>query len=135
MSKVWCRRDLVIAPVHIGLCTTEELMEREFRSLHIPERSWPEKFMNANADATTHKIKCFDGRHCAIVFITPPEFNVTGIGIASLLVHEAVHIWNWSMELIGESDPSDEFSAYGIQAISQELMERFAEQTGVTSGN
>lgn len=31
------------------------------------------------------------------------------------------------MQLIGEKSPSAEFEAYGIQAISQELMQLYAE--------
>lgn len=40
----------------------------------------------------------------------------------SLLVHEAVHIFQRVCNYIGEDKPSDEFEAYCIQAISQELM-------------
>lgn len=47
--------------------------------------------------------------------------------VYGLLVHEAVHVWQRIMEYIGESKPSDEFMAYGIQAIAQELMFAYKE--------
>jgi hypothetical protein len=50
------------------------------------------------------------------------------IETAALLVHEAVHIWQFMLDVIGERVPSSEFQAYGIQAIAQELMLEFQRQ-------
>jgi hypothetical protein len=43
-----------------------------------------------------------------------------------MLVHEAVHVWQFHCENIGEREPSIEFEAYSIQAVSQFLMEAYA---------
>jgi hypothetical protein len=51
--------------------------------------------------------------------------GITGLQVAALLVHEAVHVWQLFRESIGEHGPSKEFEAYSIQAISQRLMERY----------
>ena len=53
----------------------------------------------------------------------------TGIEVACLLVHEAVHIWQRTCEDYGEHRPSAEFEAYAIQNISQQLMQSYREQT------
>lgn len=49
----------------------------------------------------------------------------TGIEIACVLVHEAVHVWQLAMEQIGEHKHGCEAEAYAIQRISQHLMEQF----------
>jgi hypothetical protein len=55
--------------------------------------------------------------------------GATGIGLAALLVHEAVHIWQRCCDCIGETNPGDEQEAYAIQNIAQTLMEAYAEKT------
>lgn len=47
--------------------------------------------------------------------------------VYGLIVHEAVHVWQRIVEHIGEHKPSDEFMAYGIQTIAQELMFAYKE--------
>lgn len=55
--------------------------------------------------------------------------DCTPIEVACVLVHEAVHIWQWWMRYIGERDPSEEFEAYSIQGIAERLMEAYVELT------
>ncbi len=42
-----------------------------------------------------------------------------------LLLHEAVHVWQFVKRRMGEREPSVEFEAYSIQAIAQDLFEMF----------
>jgi len=50
--------------------------------------------------------------------------------VYALLVHEAVHIWQRMCEIMGEREPSSEFEAYCVQAISQRLFMEFERQVG-----
>jgi hypothetical protein len=46
-------------------------------------------------------------------------------GVVALLVHEAVHLWQYIKEDIGEHNPSKEFEAYAIQNLTQELLQSY----------
>ncbi len=45
--------------------------------------------------------------------------------LMSTLVHESVHIWQAIKVAMCESDPSDEFEAYSIEAVFGELLEQY----------
>lgn len=125
--KIWLDRNLIRAPLYYGLCTTEAMFRRELKRHNVLRDRWPNFILNGHSDATTHYFTQ-KNETCAIVCIRARSEN-TGIQIAALLVHEAVHIWQEVKTLIGESSPSLEFEAYSIQAIAQELMEAYVEQT------
>ena len=67
------------------------------------------------------------GRHSAVV--TLKVTSQSGVQIAALLCHEAVHIWQQARDIMGEKSPSSEFEAYSIQRIAQDLMEQYCEQS------
>ena len=94
--------------------------------IEAPKEGRP-RWMNIGANATTHTVD-HDGKTLCIVCIAKPPKHVTNIQVASLLVHEAVHVWQRNMEDIGETNPSKEFEAYSIQMIAQNLMEAYVEQ-------
>ena len=125
--KAWCDRNLSICSLYFGLCITEAAFHTELRHLNLPREDWPKFLSTKRANATTNFFEKGDGSHCAIVCMHPPGGTVDGIQIAALLVHEAVHIWQRHCNAIGEDNPSIEYEAYGIQAISQELMNKYLE--------
>ena len=51
--------------------------------------------------------------------------------IVGLLVHEAVHVFQFMAQHIGEEDPSWEFEAYSIQNISLELFRAYSRTRNV----
>ena len=55
--------------------------------------------------------------------------HVPFYAICGILAHEAYHVWCYYLERIGEEKPSEEFAAYGIQAITQFLVEDYMRQT------
>jgi hypothetical protein len=62
------------------------------------------------------------------------EENHTVEQIYDLLVHEAVHVWQYFRDHIGEKTPSVEFEAYTVQYISGELMRAFRNTRGIPVG-
>lgn len=125
--EVWCDRNLMTSPIYYGLCVSEKIFHRELRRMKVPPEHWPPFISNDWSDATMHHFDGVNGNRCAIVCIRTNHAR-TGVQVASLLVHEAVHIWQAIRESMGEKEPSSEFEAYSIQRISQELMQAFKEQ-------
>lgn len=127
MSKrpAWCNRGMIESPFHTAVCLSEEAFHRALRTMGMPRKDWPSFILSKYADATVHM---FDGdrSHAALVCLRGWEGR-DPIEIAGLLVHEATHMWQQYCEQIGESDPSREFEAYGIQALSQSLMQGFVD--------
>lgn len=119
----WLDRSLIIGP-YITLCTTEEQFEAVLEQLDV-EKSVP-LLGSPQANATVHRFEREGGDMIFAVCLGPTEGR-TGIQIAALLLHEAVHIWQAFREHIGEREPSNEFEAYSIQRIAQSLMESYAE--------
>ena len=123
MGAKWISRTLIESPYYIALCKTEKDFERELKRMNIPKNDRPE-FITCGANATVHTFESGSGKISAIVCITKPK-GVSTHQLNSLLVHEAVHIWQWIIKNIGETFPSKEFEAYSIQSISQGLMEAY----------
>jgi hypothetical protein len=126
----WLRRALVEGP-YLALCTTEAGYKKAMRHMEIKEPldSW----ISSGAHATTHTYADEDGHVSAVVCVRP-DHDKTGIQVASLLTHEAVHVWQHWRDFIGEKNPSSEFEAYSIQNIAQTLMEAYAEQIEAKRG-
>lgn len=121
----WCSRELVRSPYFFGLCKSEADFHRELRRLGLSRDEYPQ-WLGGSAHAKicelTHlKTK----RRLAIVCIDAAanrKVKRKRCEIDGLLVHEAVHLWRWIKEDIGEREPSSEFEAYSVQHIAQELM-------------
>jgi hypothetical protein len=117
----WCDRKLVVSPYYYCLVVSEEQYEKELTKLKISKKIWP-AFISKGADATTHFFSHESGKQIAIVTIDASRKDVTPTQKVALIVHEAVHIWQAIKLSIGEKEPSNEFEAYSIQAIVQELL-------------
>lgn len=127
MKAVWCDKTLVEAPFDFCLCVCEKQYYRELKRLEIPEDMWSD-FTLAGTRATVHRYTRTKGQPIALVCIRPTR-EKTLFQMHAVLVHEAVHLWQWTKELLGEDKPSDEFEAYGIQAMSQRLFYAYEELT------
>lgn len=66
-----------------------------------------------------------DGRQCIVQLGDTQGKDL--IVIYGLLLHEAVHIWQRTKQLMGEREPSVEFEAYSIQRIAQDLFFMYQE--------
>lgn len=80
-------------------------------------------------DGAAGRCSFYDGKDntgMAIVHIDPLK-DVLRVQTYGLIVHEAVHVYQRTVESMGEDSPSVEFEAYQIQAIAQRLMEMYEE--------
>lgn len=125
---IWGDRDLVTNPFCIGLVTTEKMYESELKRLNVPVKDWPSYTKTSHAHACVHWLEQPDTGKEIVIVCVRVDPKRTGLEIAGLLVHEAVHIWQHVREYIGEDSPSSEFEAYSVQCIAQELMWLYREQ-------
>lgn len=125
MKVDWLNRDLMVGP-YMTLVLSDAEFGAALKHCKLP-RDGTEWIKTAHADATVHWADHPSGGIVCIVAIRPKP-TTTGIQIASLLVHEAVHIFQKYCDHIGEDSPSSEFEAYSIQRIAQSLMESYAER-------
>lgn len=121
MKLKWADRCLLVSPVYFTVCTNERDFITELKRLKLKPKDIPQ-FIKSPIHATTHYVE-YQGRKAAIVCLTPTK--ETGIEIAALLCHEAMHIWRFIKDDLGEHDPSAEMEAYAVQHIVQELMTLF----------
>lgn len=119
MTK-WLDRSLVESPAFYCLCTSEKQYKKVLKELGIKN---PDVWLNVGGDATVHVIENTKNtsKLCCIVCIDITKGHSIP-QIMALLVHEAVHIWQYIRESLGEDSPSAEFEAYAIQRLSLELM-------------
>lgn len=111
----------------MALVLSEKDYHKAMKKFGVPMHSRSAWIQTEQSDATTHILQHpKHGLGCVVALRT--REGLDGIQIASLLVHEAVHILQEWCSYHGESKPSSEFEAYSIQAISQELMNSYAAQ-------
>jgi hypothetical protein len=102
------------------------MSEREYKQAlkHCKVEAVDPWIKSPQADATAHNLHAPNGL-CVIVCLSNFA-NRTGVEIAGLLVHEAVHAWQEWCSYYGEHTPAMEQEAYAIQSIAQELMAEYA---------
>ena len=111
----WLSRSLIVGPF-LTLCRTEGEFHAVLRHIKAP-KPYP-YFVGSGANATTHFVDTSRGLVAAVCV----NLSKNSVEDAALLVHEAVHIWQHFRRDIGETNPSDEFEAYSIQSIAQQLL-------------
>jgi hypothetical protein len=126
-KPLWLNRSLIELQLHYCLVLNNEeytaaVLEVEGPNAHVGY--WQK---SETAGATCTWAKGSDGSQHAIVALRALP-DLKGYQIASLLCHEAVHIWQEHCRQIGEDTPSDEFAAWSIQHIAQLLMQDYAER-------
>ncbi len=124
----WLSRSVAAPGPFLSLCLSQEEFDVVLNDLGIASRPW---IPSTHAHATTHTLRNNDGDLACVVCLKTFESKVTPIQAAALLVHESVHVWIRHLEYISETEPGEEQQAYGIQFISQTLMEEYAHRMGV----
>lgn len=106
---------LVKAPVTLLLCTSETRYTKTLRKLDVPEYLQP-PWLKPGADASFHQFTSGND-HIFLICVNVASIE-DGVQLVGLVVHEVVHAWGEIQKLIGETDPSSEFSAYSIQSLT-----------------
>ncbi len=119
----WLERDLITGP-YLCLVLSQEEFEQ---ALDLCDCKTYFPWVSENADASTHTLENPEGKICCIVALQVTQEN-DPVEICGILVHEAVHVFQNYCETIGEKNPSSEFEAYSIQAISQRLMAEYRDR-------
>ena len=124
----WLNRSLLDSPYSYALCTSEKKFKKELKRLGLPKSNWPDFLTSTHVNATVHFFDETESHgQCCIVCLGDTKEH-TKIQVYSLLVHEAVHIWQAIRDSIGERYPASEQEAYAIQRIVQSLMYAYKEQ-------
>lgn len=95
--------------------------QKEFQSLLNSLKIGADAYCDEGALAQTYYYR--DSGVCLVCLkegLSLPEVDVFG-----LLVHEAVHVWQFHCEYIGEDKPGNETEAYAIQKLAVELMRAY----------
>lgn len=123
----WLSEPLMPLPVQLALFVDEASYLREMRRLKVKN---PPQFVPNDARACCHYFEN-DKTFCTYVTVCLNREKVagrSGVEIAAVIVHEAVHVWQECVGYIGEKKPCREFEAYSIQHISEQLMKSYVEQ-------
>jgi hypothetical protein len=107
------------------LCLNKKDFKAALKNLGVPKREWP-NFEQEDIGAITYEFDTRKSGLCAIILMNVRP-GATVEHVMSVLVHEAVHVWQFHRDWIGERRPSAEFEAYSIQAISRNLFYAYSE--------
>jgi hypothetical protein len=125
-------RSMVVSPWAILLCTTPKMFLETQRRLGVKPcetRPYPTSGAQVSFFVADDYIDPTARKAMIVTIAENAMKNYEGIQVAAMLCHEAVHIVQRILRGIGESAPSDEFQAYSIQSVAQNLMYEYARQT------
>lgn len=123
MAPKWLERRVACPGPYLTLVLNQKEFDAAMR--HCKQPPGAPYLSSKRADATSHHLFNDKGEIVTIVALGDTSQS-TGIEIAGLLVHEAVHVWQEYCDNIGEITPGREQEAYAVQAIAQELMAEYA---------
>ena len=127
MKPTWLDRRVAAPGPYLTLVTSQDEFDAVLRHFKMPLGT--PYLSSARADATAHFFDNQRGDSVAVVALGDTTGR-SGVEVAGLLVHEAVHIWQTHRENIGETHPGREQEAYAVQSIAQELMAEYARRLG-----
>ena len=127
MKPTWLDRRVAAPGPYLTLAMSQDEFDAALRHFKMPLGT--PYLSSARADATVHFFDNRSGDSVAVVALGDTTGR-SGVEVAGLLVHEAVHIWQTHRENIGETHPGREQEAYAVQGIAQELMAEYARRLG-----
>lgn len=120
MSK-WLSSSLMECAYRYTLVTSEKELKSLLKKLRLPDVA----FCDDGALAQTQLFR--EEEYCLVLLKEGLTCKIEEI--LGLLVHEAVHVWQFHCEWIGEEKPGTEAQAYGIQKIATELFKAYIDST------
>lgn len=123
---MWLDRQIGPPGPYLVLALNERDFLRAAKHCKVPD---PGAWVSCGANATTHMWEAPNRAPvCVVAFDAQGE--PSGMEIAGVLVHEAVHVWQFYRdEILRERHPAVEQEAYAIQWIAQTLMDAYVKQT------
>lgn len=118
----WLDRTLMEGP-YLVLCMTEKEYLKALKHLHCDQRDAEGPWV-AEGGASTWHLTSDDGDYVALVCM-PLYPDYTEPVIASMMAHEAVHVWQGWKDYIGEVKPGTEQEAYAVQNLVTTLMTEY----------
>jgi hypothetical protein len=119
-KQKWLDRRVAKPAPYLTLCLNDEELQAVVKKITPYYVQFPE------TGARCFQLVKDSDIFCVIALSEDAQKNNNSIEIAGMLVHEAVHTWQFYAEKMGEDKPGDEQEAYAIQAISQELLAEYA---------
>lgn len=123
---MWLSRETVRAP-YMTLCLSEDEYLKAVKHCKVKN---PDRWLSPRMMACVHYWEQDDKSICIVCLMPDIEKHFDPIAVASMLVHESVHIFQYLCRSIGEDNPGVEFEAYSIQRISETLMREYSRRLG-----
>lgn len=130
MSKAktpqWIDRSFIFGPF-LTLCLSDARYQRILTEIDVEPTDRP-VWLASDSDACVHRFTTDD--HARIAVVCRDDKPLAPLQVASVLTHEAVHVWQCHCEYIGETKPGIEIEAYAIENIARGLMLEYCRQRG-----
>lgn len=117
--------DLAIIPMYFGFTTDGKAFDHEMRRLGVES---PPSFVGGTTARTHSIINKKTGKTVCIVCLDTSRLNGDRNAMLALLVHEAVHVWQYALEAMGTNGSDEEFEAYTIQYLSQLMFDHVSKR-------
>ncbi len=114
----WANRCL-LQGVYLTLCLDEVSFNRVCKKLGAEDLDW-----HHSNHGTCYSLSDSEGKNCCIVAIRDWKKRSL-IEVHGLIVHEAMHVWQYTKKVMGEDAPGREIEAYAMQNITLELFGLF----------
>jgi hypothetical protein len=117
-------------PCYVGFTISDKNRSDELRRLGASDVDLPTNKWGCTTTLTKDNVRNGKSRHfCTTIIVRiDPRRPPSSIGTASIVAHEAVHVFDSICEAMGEEEPSEEFQAYCVQWLVQNFLEIYEEQ-------
>lgn len=120
----WIDRALVFGPFLV-LCLSDMHFQRVLIEIDVAPGDRP-MWLDPTSEACVHRFTTSD--HARIAVVCLDDRTMAPLQVSTILLHEAVHVWQRHCEYIGETKPRIEIEAYAIENITRGLMLEYCRQ-------